>query len=309
MATINCSKIDHVPRGSEVESDVPFVMPTAVPRLSPAYPTPHHERAAAAVVAHFAAVDAVEAVLLCGACARGKATHDGDLDVVVLSAPDITPQARETLEARWQVYHESDAVFAALRQAGAYAFVDAHFTDGAFAPGPHGWTTGPDDFELEIGNTPVYSVPLWQCTGRSAYLAALREQWLPYYPEPLRLARLAEARKFCVNNLDHIPLFVERGLYFQSLGRLWHAFQEFLQALFTMRRTYPIAYDKWVREQVEEILGLPDLYRQLPPLFEFSRFESRDIVASAAALRRLLDQFAPAATARTIESEPPARVQ
>lgn len=29
-----------------------------------------------------------------------------------------------------------------------------------------------------------------------------------------------------------------------------------MQALFIARRTYPIAYDKWIREQVVDILGL-----------------------------------------------------
>ena len=69
-------------------------------------------------------------------------------------------------------------------------------------------------------------------------------------------------------------------------------FQEFLQALFIARRTYPIAYDKWIREQVEEILGLPDLYKQLPKLFEFSHFESSEIADKAKDLGGLLEEYA-----------------
>jgi hypothetical protein len=84
---------------------------------------------------------------------------------------------------------------------------------------------------------------------------------------------------------------VERGLYFQSFARLWRAFQMFLQALFMSRRVYPIAYDKWINEQVVEILGLPELYGQLPHLFEIGRFEGTDVVAKARDLQQLLDTY------------------
>jgi hypothetical protein len=103
-------------------------------------------------------------------------------------------------------------------------------------------------------------------------------------------------REYCLNNLHHIPLYVERGLYFQSFDRLYNAYREFLQALFIARRTYPIAYNKWIREQVEEILGLPGLYAQLSHLFEISRFESTEIAAKAIEVEELLDEYA---------SEPP----
>lgn len=53
-------------------------------------------------------------------------------------------------------------------------------------------------------------------------------------------------------------------------------------------RTYPIAYDKWIREQVEKILGMPKLYRQLLRLFEIERFEGSEIACKAEDLGRLL---------------------
>ena len=101
-------------------------------------------------------------------------------------------------------------------------------------------------------------------------------------------------RSYCLNNLHHIPLYIERGLYFQSFDRLYNAYQEFLQALFIARRTYPIAYNKWIREQVEEILGLPELYAQLSHLFEIKRFESSEIADKAEKVERLLEEYAPA---------------
>jgi hypothetical protein len=100
-------------------------------------------------------------------------------------------------------------------------------------------------------------------------------------------------RRYCLNNLDHIPPYVGRGLYFQAFNRLYHALGEFLQALFIHRRVYPIAYDKWVREQIVDILGLPDLYPQLVHLLEIQSFESDEMIGKATQLRRLWDEYLP----------------
>ena len=89
-----------------------------------------------------------------------------------------------------------------------------------------------------------------------------------------------------------MPGYVERGLYFQAFHRLYQAFQEFLQALFISRRVYPIAYDKWVQEQIADILAMPELYRQLVKLLEISHFEGDEIARNAAALKALLHQYA-----------------
>lgn len=100
-------------------------------------------------------------------------------------------------------------------------------------------------------------------------------------------------RWHCLNNLHHIPLYIERGLYFQSFDRLYNAYSEFLQALFIARRTYPIAYNKWIREQVEEILELPELYEQLSHLFEIKQFESSEIADKAKEVEQLFDEYVP----------------
>ena len=57
------------------------------------------------------------------------------------------------------------------------------------------------------------------------------------------------------------------------------------------RRTYPIAYDKWIKEQIVDILELPELYRQPPRLFEIAHFESREIAENADMLRDLLETY------------------
>ena len=256
-------------------------------KIGAKYPTVEHERASEAIVGFFSSVSDVEAVILTGSCAREKATKDSCLDITVLLTQKTPSRKRSALEEQWCDFYEKETVFNNLRKVGRYSHVDLDFGDGCFTPEPRSWTSGPDEFELDIGNTIVYSVPLWE---RASYFRFLKAKWLPYYGDGLRQERLAAVRKFCLNNLDHIPLYVDRGLYFQAHDRLYNAFQEFLQALFISRRTYPIAYDKWIREQVEEILCMPQLYGQLLKLFEITHFESQEIAEKARRLSRLWDK-------------------
>lgn len=256
--------------------------------FNPAYPTEAHASAAQWIREWFQRVPEAQAVLLTCSCARGKATPDSCLDICVLIPPATSPESRSRLWQDWVEIDRSEQVFINLRKVGKYSQVDLSFSDGSFQPGYHGWTSGPDEFELEIGNTLVYSVPLWE---RNRMYQDLRARWLPYYAEKLRIERLEMVTKYGFNNLDHIPGYAGRGLYFQCFQRFYHAFGEFLQALFISRKIYPIAYDKWVREQVVEILDLPDLYPELPRLFEIQHFESDEITHKAARLRNLWEQF------------------
>jgi predicted nucleotidyltransferase len=258
---------------------------TSVPP-DPHYPSREHEQAAAAIVAFFAARDEPDTILLVNSCARGRATRDSCLDVVVLVPERTEPSA---LETAWQRRYATDPVYEALRRTGAFSVVRLDVHDGRLDPVPHPEDEYPDDVEITIGNDLAYSVSLWE---RGDRLERLRRRWLPYYDEGLRRERLAEVSWCCRHYLEHFPLHVERGLYCQSFARLWGAFRMFLQALFIARRTYPIAYDKWIREQVVEILGLPALYERLPHLFEIGRFECAELVDKAAELGRLLDAYA-----------------
>jgi hypothetical protein len=194
------------------------------------------------------------------------------------------------LEAGWEQFEKSSDVIQNLYKVGKYSVVHPDFINGVFTPREQDEAAGPDDFEVEVGNFLAYSVPLWQ---GSEYFTQLKAQWFPYYSEELRQQRLDRVRWYCLNNLHHIPLYIERGLYFQSFHRLYNAYREFLQALFIARRTYPIAYNKWIREQVEEILGLPELYAQLSHLFEIKQFESYEIADKAKEVEQLLEKYAP----------------
>ena len=249
-----------------------------------AYPTPQHAEAAEAVVAFFALRPEVDAVLLTCSCARGKATPDSCLDIAVLTAAEADPAP---LWHAWDAHYRDAPVFHALRQVGAFSNVDLDLVDGVFEPDPdaHGWTTGPDAFELEIGNLLAYSVPLWT---RNARFAEMRDVWLPYYGEGLRAERLAMVRRYCLNNLDHIPLYAPRGLPFQCLARLQMAYGEFLQALFIAQRTYPIAYDKWIRDLFFDVTATTEIYTQSLALFQIEDLESDEIVEKAASLKSML---------------------
>jgi hypothetical protein len=251
----------------------------------PAFPTPAHEAASLAVRGFFKALPPVEAILLTNSCARGQAVPDSCLDMCVFLHPDQFEAARQDIEVRWQAFYAQEPVFRALENAGRFAEVHLDVIGWEYAPGKRDWLSGPDSFELEIGNHLVYSVPLWE---RSQVFEQFRSQWLPYYADTLRLQRLEEARKFCQNNLDHIPLYARRGLFFNCFERLQLAVKDFLAGLFIARRVYPIAYDKWIREQLVELLGLPEVYTELTRILTVPSFEAEIFIEKSRRLETLL---------------------
>ena len=260
-------------------------------KFEPSYPTPEHQKAANAITEYFSNHFKIDAVLLVNSCARGKATRDSCLDIIMLAKPEDGRSPLKELEAGWYELEKSNPAIQDLYQAGKYSVVHPDFIQGVFIPGEQDEAAGPDDFELQVGNFLAYSVPLWQ---GSDYFDQLKAQWLPYYGEELRQHRLERVHWFCLNNLHHIPPYIERRLYFQAFDRLYNAYREFLQALFIARRTYPIAYNKWIHEQLVEILELPELYEHITHLFEIQKFESTEIADKARQVEELLNQYAPA---------------
>lgn len=250
-----------------------------------AYPTTEHAAAAEVAATFFAARPGADAVLLTNSCARGKATPDSCLDLLAVAA---SPAAVPALEDAWATHHAADPAYARLRAAGEFAVVHLDVVDGRYAPPNHPADEYPDDFEIAIGNHLVYAVPLWE---RGNRYAGLRAAWLPYYGDGLRAQRRSEVRACCVAALDRLPGYVARGLPFAAFDHLYTAFRCFLQVLFIDRRVYPIAYAKWIHEQVAEILGLPELYAALVHLFEIGDFAGDDVVGKARDLRVLLDRY------------------
>lgn len=254
-------------------------------KLQATYPTQAHENAAAATVSYFQQLPEAEAVFLVNSCARGRATADSCLDIVIFVAGETLAQHGPHLKEDWHSFCQSEPCFAALAQAGRFATTHLDIVDGRYTLIPRAIDDGPDSFELELGNHLAYSVILWE---RSEYATRLKKQWLPYYAESLRQERLRQVQDACRHHLDHIPFYARRELYFAAFDRLYTSFQLFMQALFIAHRTYPIAYNKWIREQIEEILGLPELYRLLPGVLEVRPFESAVVTGRAEELATLL---------------------
>ncbi len=249
------------------------------------YPTPEHEKASKRLIEIFSQEKSVMNILLLGSCARGKASKDSCLDVciIVKTKPDI-----KNIEKKFKTIYKNDNAFIELSKVGKYSHIDLDVIDGKIKPIERGWTSGPDEYELSIGNIFFYSAVLFDINN---YFKRLKKKYNPYYGEDLRKKRLNEVKKFMCNNLDHIPLYVERGLYFQSFKRLYDATREFLQALFIKNKVYPIAYDKWIKEQLVEILNKPELYQEFVALYEIKKLESRELIEKADKLKSLIHKY------------------
>jgi predicted nucleotidyltransferase len=256
--------------------------------LSPTFPTPLHAQVAESVLSFLSPHGQVDTVLVVNSCARGWATAESDLDLAVLVRPAATAEDVQRLEADWQDFLANRPLVKKFKRSSRFAHVHLDFFNGP--PAPTVWDDGggPDSFEVEIGNRLAHSAPLGEA---GPWLRDVQSRWLPYYGDDLRLRRLAMAREACAYDLEHVPFFVGRGLHFQAFDRLYKAFQEFLQALFIAHRTYPVAYNKWVREQVEGWLGLPDLYRELPPVLSVRNLETAELGERARTLETLLDRW------------------
>jgi hypothetical protein len=238
------------------------------------FPTPLHREVAELARIFFSSHVHVDTVLVVNSCARGGAVAGSDLDMAVLLTPTAPSQEMESLTKKWQQFMATDPKVQQFRSTGRFTQVHVDVFDGRMMPTVWDDGGGPDSFEIEIGNRIAYAAPLGEV---GAYFPQLQSQWLPYYEEEHRLRRLAMVREACVRDLEAIPFFLGRGLYFQAFDRLYKAFQEFLQALFVARRTYPIAYNKWIREQVTEWLSLPELYRELPQILSVRSIESAEL--------------------------------
>jgi len=252
------------------------------------FPAELHEEVARLAKDFFSAQAHVDTILVVNSCARGRAVAGSDLDLAVLITPAAASQAIQSLETRWQEFIITHPVIRQFRNTGRLTQVHLDVFDGRLIPTVWDDGGGPDDFEVEIGNRLVYAAPLHEA---GAYFRQLQSQWLPYYAEDLRLRRLTMVREACVRDLDAIPLYLSRGLYFQAFDRLYKAFREFLQALFAARRTYPLCYNKWIQEQVIDWLALPELYQQLPAILSVRNIESAEVGEKAEALRALLERW------------------
>ena len=258
----------------------------STPSCSFKFPTELHREVIELAKEFFSAHSQVDTILVVNSCARGRAVAGSDVDLAVLITPSGASQAIQSLEGLWREFSMTHPLIQRFRSTGRFAQVHLDVFDGSIIPTVWDDGGGPDSFEVEIGNRIAHGVPFHEA---GTYFQKLQSRWLPYYGEDLRLSRLTMVRQECARDLDAIPFYLARGLYFQAFDRLYKAFQEFLQALFVTRRTYPLAYNKWIREQVVEWLHLPELYEKLPPILSVQNIESAELGEKAEVLRGLLD--------------------
>src|SRR3989339_634382 len=215
------------------------------------FPTKEHEIACNKFVEIFRQDKRIKSILVNCSCARGKATKDSCLDLVLIIKED---KYYNLIENKFKRLKKSVKEFIDLKKVGKYSHIDLQITTGKIIPKPRDWTSGPDEYELEIGNIFRYSKLLFDKKG---YFKKLSKKYLPYYSEKVRKKKLVGVLGYMNNNLDHIEIYVKRGLYFHAFSRFYSALREFLQALFISKKIYPIAYDKHIKEQFYDILKMP----------------------------------------------------
>lgn len=252
----------------------------------PIFPTKLHDDTAKVVHNYFSGLLDVDTVLVVNSCARGLAVPSSDLDFAVLAKPNISSNEIIALEKAWTLFSETEQTILKYKKSSQFAHLHLDVISGNYTPTILEVGIASDYFEVEIGNQICYSAPMGVI---GTYFQELQNKWLPYYNEELRLQRLEMTRKACEYDLNHIPIFIKRGLYFQAFDILYKAFQEYLQVLFIVHRTYPIAYNKWIKEQVAEKLNMPELYLQLSQVISVNNIESNEINEKAKLLRNLLD--------------------
>jgi len=252
------------------------------------FPTELHKAAIESIRDFFVKEAHVDTILLTNSCARGKATTDSDIDFAILVKPLTPVEAIDMLERKWLDFLRAEPIL--VKYSGSHRFAHIHLDviDGVYQPATWDDGGGPDNFEIAIGNHLVYSAPL---AGKGDYFNNLQAQWLPYYNYSLQGQRLQMAKEACMNDLDHIPFLVKRTLYFHAFDKLYKACQEFLQALFISHAIYPIAYNKWIKEQVDKILHLPALYKKLSQVISVSNIESDEVKRKGGMLRSLLEEY------------------
>lgn len=256
--------------------------------MSASFPTTLHRDAALITRDYFLQLPATDTVLVVNSCARGVATAESDLDFAILAKPGITATEIKQMENEWQSFSEAQPVLVKYKRSNPFANLHLDVISGIYTAGIIANGEPVDNFEIEIGNQICYAVPM-HVPGN--YFTALQQQWLPYYKETLRIERFKKLKAACYYDIEHIASFTKRTLYFQAFDILYKCFQKYLQALFIANKTYPIAYNKWIKVQVANLLQRPDIYAILPFILSVNNIESNEIMDKSAVLKELLDDL------------------
>ena len=255
----------------------------------PLFPTEFHLGVAELVKEYFSMFPEVDTILVVNSCARGQAVAESDLDFAILARPNTNPDQIKNLEQSWLEYSSTQEAVLKYKSLSQFAHIHLDVIDGQYHPGIIENGEPIDYFEIEIGNQVFHSAPLGK---EGEFFQELKKKWSPYYDEALRAERLKKLFAASHYDLDQVSFLVKRKLYFHAFDILYKGFQKYLQALFIVNKTYPIAYNKWIREQVVNWLKKPDLYTKLAPILSINNIESDQIIENAGMLRALLSDLA-----------------
>lgn len=168
--------------------------------------------------------------------------------------------------------------------------VDVSFTDGNFYPQHvNSYDVTRDEFETTIGNLFTYARVLYE---RGANYERLRRKYLPFYGQKLREARLRATAEEFRYKIWKTQWLARRDEYLAALDTLLEARRILLQHLFIKRRKYPIDYSKWIKEQCDQILEMPQLYRELRSTIEGVELTRNGILKKSIVLRDLFNKYA-----------------
>lgn len=240
---------------------------------------------------YFKTYSGVDAIVLTGSLARGKAVEGSCIDLFIFLGKRQFDTLASTLESRAKAYSslggricyyegevEGGILFGDVR-------VDICFTHGKLDPkSGNSFDITRDEFETTIGNLFAYSVTLYE---KGTRYEKLKQKYLPFYNDELRKIRLTGTREEFAYKIWKTKWLAERGEYLSSLETLLEAQRIFLQHLFIKKRKYPIDYVKWIKEQCSQILQMPDLYQELTSVINGIELTKKGLAKKANTLEKL----------------------
>lgn len=246
------------------------------------------------MVGYFELFPEVFAIALTGSLARGKAVIGSCIDLCFFLDKEGYEALPSGLKARTKAYSRmgGEVCYYDGKVEGGIEFgdirVDIEFTDGKFQTGHMSFDIVRDEFETTIGNHLVYCLPLFQ---RGVKYQRLRSKYLPFYSDALRKERLTGTQSEFSYKTWKTRWLASRGEYLAALETLLEAQRIFLQHLFIKERKYPIDYVKWLKEQCETILSMPELYAKLADVVEGIKLNKRGIAEKAAVLEQIMQHY------------------
>ena len=258
------------------------------------YPTQSYSIVLNKMVKYYEAYLRVFAIVLIGSLARGKAAPGSCIDLTIFLHDEEFEKLAYRLNDRAKAYSRlgGEICFYSGDVEGGVQFddirVDLVFTDGRFRKGCNPFDMVNDEFETTIGNLFVYGAPLFTKGNKYGYL---RSKYLPFYNEDLRQKRLDGTKSEFNYKVWKTRWLASRGEHIAAFDTLLETTRIFLQHLFIKQRKYPIDYCKWLKEQCQSILAMPELYRKLVAIIGDTKLSKKGIEKKAVMLERLMQQY------------------